>query len=645
MINRTPTKSNTSFQTPFEVVYGRKPDGINWKVFRCIAMVHIPVEVRSREATKLRKNQKKKTNSPEKVITGTKLRPAAELMVFIGYTLTGYRFLHPVTNEIQESRDVNYWYENKRLKDIIVEAGTTKLVRNPDIALENQQEKQIEQLQAEHLYANVNIATTRRKRISFLSDSIPKNYKEAINSEHRDKWIQVIECEFNSHEENETWTLTEYLKENKNVISSQWIYSIKYGIDGEEIPKARLVALGCADKNKYTEENIYSPVCPLEVIRLVISIAHKMNLVLTSLDITTAFLYGLISEEIYLRIPCGLQISKDYALRLNKPIYGLKISSKCWYTTLKNEIEKIGFIPLQSERCLFYKRSSCGTISLLAIYAVDMLLATQSDEDREETVHLLKSRFKTKENRNPTSFVGLELRRAHGVINIHQNQYITRMTQTLELHTMNPVTTLMEPYLKIEKSSQVNDDSKFRSLVGILLYISRFSHPDISYSVNTLARHQGRVTSTIKVYARRVMKYVYDSRDLAITYHSNDDQPIRSFCDASYAPDVSYLEDNPQNIEEFSYSTSGFAIYHYGNIINWATSRQTTVATSSTAAEVIAVIENFDSFLLPRDILRKNHLNDTRRQPVSYEDVVWLSCQTNEAYTDQSGSYRSRCSK
>jgi len=82
MMNRTPTKTITAFQTPFEIIYKKKPDPFRWRMFGCVAIVHIPTEVRNREAVKDTKKQK---NVP-KIATGSKLGPAAELMVLIGYT-------------------------------------------------------------------------------------------------------------------------------------------------------------------------------------------------------------------------------------------------------------------------------------------------------------------------------------------------------------------------------------------------------------------------------------------------------------------------------------------------------------------------------------------------------------------------------
>lgn len=626
VINITPTKTNALFKTPFEIVHGLKPDGSRLRVFGSIAMVHIPKEAREREATKERLKQKKTCSGIQP--TGAKLRPSAERLIFIGYTRTGYT-LNPLSQKTVESRDIAYWFENLRITDVwpkifdlpqilpapIQSSSKPQAALSPE-NLSSQQpahsSKQVPQKPAkkqtikpynpDHTYARANVVTLCQKRIRFLSDYIPRNFREAVNGEYASVWIEAMDREFQSHAENGTWTLVEHPGKNKNILFTQWIYDVKINTVGEQLAKARLVAIGSADKNEYTDDALYTPVCPIDVIRLVLSIANKYSMTLTSMDVSTAFLYGVLDHEIYLRIPKGLDLDKNTkVLKLNKAIYGLKISSKCWYETLKTAIEDIGYLPATAEKCLFYARES-GSIALLAIYADDMILATNSHEMRESTINLMEKRFKIKVCRDPKRFVGLEMIQTKSAIHLHQRTYIENMVRELDLTGMHSCSTPMEAYLKIEKSTELCEDIEFRRLIGIILYISRFSRPDVAYPVHALARHQGYMTPTVKAYARRVLKYLYDTRDLVLTYESRDSCPYRNYCDASYAPDVSYAENQPTDIESSAYSVSGFIVLHYGNITHWGTSLQSIMATSSTAAEVIAVCENLDFFLIPRDI-------------------------------------------
>ncbi len=92
IMNRTPTTA-VHGMTPEEKFTGKKPDVSHFRVFGCIAYVHVPNEKRS------------------------KLDPKAEKCIFIGYSLEqkGYRCFNPSIRKLQVSRDVMFdemasWY-------------------------------------------------------------------------------------------------------------------------------------------------------------------------------------------------------------------------------------------------------------------------------------------------------------------------------------------------------------------------------------------------------------------------------------------------------------------------------------------------------------------------------------------------------
>jgi len=123
------------------------------------------------------------------------------------------------------------------------------------------------------------------------------------------------------------------------------VFTIKINNEGDEVVKARLVAVGCKDSNTYELTETYSPVCPIELIRITLSIATTNRMQIVTMDVVTAYLYGKIEREIYLRIPEGLNRNKEeYLLKVSSAIYGLKIAGKTWYETLITELMKIGFV-------------------------------------------------------------------------------------------------------------------------------------------------------------------------------------------------------------------------------------------------------------------------------------------------------------
>eukprot|EP00961_Rhodomonas_salina_P001502 20572-Rhodomonas_salina.1 len=57
-----------------------------------------------------------------------------------------------------------------------------------------------------------------------------------------------------------------------------------------------------------------------------------------------------------------------------------------------------------------------------------------------------------------------------------------------------------------------------RSLLGSLMYLQVWTRPEISYSVNYLARYTHRANKTTIAAARRVLRYLATTRDKGIRF-------------------------------------------------------------------------------------------------------------------------------
>lgn len=138
----------------------------------------------------------------------------------------------------------------------------------------------------------------------------------------------------------------------------------------------------------------------------------------------------------------------------------------------------------------------------------------------------------------------------------------------------------MEINLKLEQSD-INEDIKYRNLIGALLYISSGTRPDISFSVIYLSRFQNCYNETHYKYALRILKYLYMTKDLKLKYRKNNNVDIMDcFVDADWAGDTVDRK-----------STTGFVIRFFGNAIFWKSKKQNSVTKSSTFAEYIALSE------------------------------------------------------
>ena len=133
----------------------------------------------------------------------------------------------------------------------------------------------------------------------------PDTYGEAIHSKQCAKWLQAMNSEIDSLNENETWTL-EYFPAGMKAIPCKWVYKIKQNPDGSvDRFKAMLVIKGCSQCRGLDYGQTFSLVVRANSVRAVTSIAASQKTVLTQFDVSTAFLYGELEEEIYMEQPEG----------------------------------------------------------------------------------------------------------------------------------------------------------------------------------------------------------------------------------------------------------------------------------------------------------------------------------------------------
>jgi hypothetical protein len=71
----------------------------------------------------------------------------------------------------------------------------------------------------------------------------------------------------------------------------------------------------------------------LEAIKLLLSYAVNHGIILYQMDVKSAFLNGVIFEEVYVKRPPGFEDLKypHHVYKLKKSLYGLKQAARAWY--------------------------------------------------------------------------------------------------------------------------------------------------------------------------------------------------------------------------------------------------------------------------------------------------------------------------
>jgi hypothetical protein len=86
------------------------------------------------------------------------------------------------------------------------------------------------------------------------------------------------------------------------------VWKNKEGQKGEVVRnKSRLVAQGYSQKEGIDYEETFAPVSRLEAIRILLAFSVAKEFKLHQMDVKSAFLNGVLEEEVFVRQPPGLE--------------------------------------------------------------------------------------------------------------------------------------------------------------------------------------------------------------------------------------------------------------------------------------------------------------------------------------------------
>nr|GEY04484.1 Gag-Pol polyprotein [Tanacetum cinerariifolium] len=260
------------------------------------------------------------------------MKPKADIGIFIGYSKTyrGFQIYNRRTNNIMETIHVKFDEITTMASEYdILEPASQRFI-NDDSSVESMSTLSKEdciicsdQCTKNTLRRSLPICPSISLNNKFILMKIhlrhlqsslknttllpftfePKNIKEAM-SDH--SWIELMQDELHQFKRLDVWELVPR-PDGKNIIAVKWLWKNKS--DAKNIfirNKSRLVAKGYKQEEGIDFEESFAPVTRLEAVRMSVAFASHKNITIFSMDVKTAFLNGLLKEDVYVSQPDGV---------------------------------------------------------------------------------------------------------------------------------------------------------------------------------------------------------------------------------------------------------------------------------------------------------------------------------------------------
>jgi hypothetical protein len=408
----------------------------------------------------------------------------------------------------------------------------------------------------------------------------PGNWVEMQHHSERMGFERAARIEYETLKARETWELVRSSTVNyPYTIPLKWVFTYKWNEDDTfNKHKARLVVRGDKQKGSLYEET-YAATLAFKTYRALVAIAAYFDLEIKQYDAINAFTNSLIDEEIFVQCPPGFE-EEGYCMRLKRALYGLKRSPLLWFKDLGATLEKLGLVRVPEAHCLFVSK-----YLTVFFYVDDIAILYHKKHQYEYNIFRSKllETYEMREMGDMKWFLNIRLVRDRQARKIWlcQDAYMRSLAQKHHCTDgPNPKVPLsIEELLPYEGQATLEAIHEYQTIVGGITYPAVVTRPDIARTASKLAEFQTNPGPEHLAAAKKTIKYLYGSKGLALQYGPEIGEAIvQSSSDASFGDDRTNRK-----------STEGYLFILFGGPIDWKSTKQKTVTTSTTEAELLAL--------------------------------------------------------
>ena len=358
-------------------------------------------------------------------------------------------------------------------------------------------------------------------------------YEQAMASEDKAKWVESAMKEIRELEEHGCWEEVP-ISEAKGspVIPSQWIFRLKRRPDGTVTKyKGRIVLRGDLMKDIHDKT---SPVVAFSTVRIFLIMSVFLGWYTCSVDFANAFIQATRPDEVFMHVPRGFKAKPNHCLRLIKNIYGACDGPKLWAELLFKSLRKLGFTQSKIDPCLWYKRDC-----FIICFVDDCGISVKHEEDADKLIKDLENLgFSLTKESSFEEFLGIQYETlSNGDVELTQKGLISKILKATGLENCNPNRTPAKALLGKDPDGEPMSESwGYPSVIGMLLYLSTNTRPDITFAVSQAARFTHNPKDSHASAIKTIVRYLAKTKDKGtIVRKPTSALKLDCFVDADFA--------------------------------------------------------------------------------------------------------------
>ncbi len=435
------------------------------------------------------------------------------------------------------------------------------------------------------------------------SQKDPCNFQEADQSINAQDWKEAMDDEMESFKENDVLSKLMTLPQGAKTIGTKWIYKTKTDSSGSVVKyKARLVAQGFNQRAGLDYKDTFAPVVRMSTLRTVLTIAATLDWSIQQYDVKTAFLYGDLEEDVYIKQPMGYHIpGKEHMVyKLKKSLYGLKQAPRQWNKKLDSVLQQLGLKPSVIDPCLYCKVAN-DVMLFVCVFVDDLVISSNSECYCTAIFNGLSKHFQIVHLGDLHYCLGITFtrNRYQRTIHLSQEKYTSEVLKNYGMKGCNGASTPMAvkhdfvSTMDPSKSKLYMERCPYQQAIGSLMYLSLSSRPDITLAVSFLSCFNKDPNPAHWNAVKHVLQYLEQTKTCGLVLGGKDTElQLSAFADANHAPTI--LDRR---------STSGYTVFLGKSLISWRSCKQSVIAQSTAEAEYYAIAECMNEVLYTKNLL------------------------------------------